>query len=335
MVILPGVGVDISVVTEALKDAGNTVLIWLRDHGIKIAVIFGVAYILHRIVEGLIPHVIERSVGVREKRRQTAKDREEIEQRSETLSHFLVGAMKAVIWVVAVFMVLPEMNVEIGPLVAGAGIVGIAIGFGAQNLIRDILSGIFIIMEDQYGKGDVVTVAGIIGTVESVNIRRTMLRDLDGVVHVVPNGEIKTSSNYTKDWSRIKLDVPVAYGEDLDKVIAVINRVGQELFEDQEWRPFLITPPQVLRVNKFGDSGIDIRILGETKPLRQWAVGGELRLRLKKAFDKEGIEIPWPHTKLYLGDKAALDLLAKYGGVPPVVMDVVGERKEEGDTVDG
>jgi len=199
-------------------------------------------------------------------------------------------------------MILSELGVNIGPLLAGAGIAGIAIGFGAQSLVRDVLSGLFIIMENQYGKGDVVRIADIAGLVEEVNIRRTILRDLDGIVHVVPNGEIRVASNFTKEYSRVNLNISVAYGEDLDHAMQVINRVGREMAEEEYWAEAILKPPEALRVDNLGDSGIDIKILGETKPIRQWEVMGELRKRLKKAFDEEGIEIPWPHTKIYFGD---------------------------------
>jgi len=203
--------------------------------------------------------------------------------------------------VVAAVMLLSELGINITPLLAGAGVLGVAIGFGAQNLIRDFLSGLFIFLEDQFNQGDVVEIAGRSGVVEEINLRRTVLRDLDGILHIIPNGEITISSNYTRDWARVKLDVPVAYGEDLDRVIAVINRVGKELAADKEFGPKIKTPPQVLRVQNFGDSGIDIRILGDVKPMEQWTVTGELRKRIKKTFDQEGIEIPWPHVKVYYG----------------------------------
>ena len=147
--------------------------------------------------------------------------------------------------------------------------------------------------------GDVVKIADVAGLVEDINLRRTVLRDLDGIVHFVPNGEIRVASNYTKELARVNMNVSVAYGEDLDRVISVINRVGKELSEDPAWAPSILTPPQALGVDKLGDSDIEIKILGETKPMRPWAIMRELRLRLKKAFDKEGIEIPWPHTKVY------------------------------------
>ena len=199
-------------------------------------------------------------------------------------------------------MILAEIGVNITPLLAGAGIAGVAFGFGAQSVVKDMLRGLFIIAQNQYNKGDVVRIAGITGLVEDVNMWRTVMRDLDGIVHTIPNGEVTTSSNYTKEWSRVNLNISVAYGEDLDHVIAVLNRVGAELAEDNTFGPMIIGTPRVLRVDNFGDSAIEIKILGETKPLKQWDVTGELRKRIKKAFDEEDIEIPWPHIKLYYGD---------------------------------
>ncbi len=140
------------------------------------------------------------------------------------------------------------------------------------------------------------------GLVQEVTLRRTILRDLDGIVHVIPNGEITVASNYTRDYSRVNLNISVGYGEDLDRAIQVINRIGLEMAEEPEWKRKIITPPQVLRVDNLGDSGIDLKILGDTKPLEQWGIMGELRLRLKRAFDQEGIEIPWPHTMVYFGN---------------------------------
>ena len=137
--------------------------------------------------------------------------------------------------------------------------------------------------------------------VEEITLRKTVLRDLDGAVHHVPNGEIRVASNYTRKFSRVNLNISVAYDTDLDRAMSVINRVGQELAADEYWGKLILRPPQALRVDKLGDSGIEIKILGDVKPVEQWAVTGELRLRLKKAFDAEGIEIPWPHTKVYFG----------------------------------
>ena len=290
-VIVSRYGVNI---TPALKVVGG----WLLEHGVPILLIILLSLLAYKVAKVVTPKVVERSITIRGRGRRA---KAELAKRAHTLSGFLTTAVGAVIVIIAIFMILSELGTNIAPLLAGAGVAGIAIGFGAQSLIRDFLSGLFIILEDQYSKGDVVRIAGIAGLVEDINLRRTVLRDLDGIVHSIPNGEIKTASNYTRDWSRVNLDIPVAYGEDLDRVIEVINRVGKELAEDETLGPMIITAPQVLRVNNFGDSAIELKVLGETKPLKQWEVTGELRKRVKKAFDEEGIEIPWPHVKLYLG----------------------------------
>ncbi len=271
---------------------------WLAESGIRILVIVVIAVALYFALRHLTPRLIKRTVAQRMK----GELEEAIKQRSDTLSSVLIKASLGIIVILALVTILPEFGINITAMLAGIGIIGIAIGFGAQSLIGDYLSGIFILLEDQYDVGDVVRVAGIAGLVEEVGLRRTVLRDLDGLVHSIPNGEIKAASNFTKGYSRVNLNISVAYGEDLDRVIKVINRVCKEMAGEPEWNADFITPPQVLRVDNLGDSGIDIKILGDTKPIRQWAVTGELRLRLKRTFDAEGIEIPWPHTKVYFGN---------------------------------
>ena len=271
---------------------------WLESSGIRILIIIAIAVASYLVLRHFIPLLIKRTVALRMK----GELEEEIKKRSDTLCSLLTKIALGIIVILALVTILPEFGINITGMLVGLGIVGIAIGFGAQSLIRDYLSGIFILLEDQYDVGDVVRVAGIAGLVEEVGLRRTVLRDLDGIVHSVSNGEIKTASNFTKGYSRVNLNISVAYGEDLDRVIKVINRVCKEMAEEPKWKADFITTPQVLRVNNLGDSGIDIKILGDTKPIKQWAVMGELRLRLKRTFDAEGIEIPWPHTKVYFGD---------------------------------
>lgn len=320
--ILPWVGVDISPLLSWLRNTGVSIGAWFGSHGIRLLIIIALAIIAHQIVKRLIPRIVTRMItrkarGGPARKVKEVRDRlipwlsereekgrlpEEIKQRADTLSHFLVRTVVVIIWVVAAFMMLAEIGVSITPLLATAGVVGVAIGFGAQSLIRDVIAGFFIIMEDQYAIGDVVKGANVIGLVEDIDIRKTVLRDLDGIVHIVPNGEIRVASNYTKDWARVNLNISVAYGEDLDHVIAVINRVGQEMADEEYWRPLILSVPQVLRVDDLGTHGIEIKILGETKPIYQWEAMGELRKRIKKAFDQEGIEIPWPHLKLYFGE---------------------------------
>lgn len=299
LLVLSFAGVDIGRVTDDLKEVGDDVLDWLKGSGIRVVVIVGIAILLQQIARSLIPHAVHGQVVRKEKKKRLI---EEAEQRAETLSGFLVGVAVTLVWVAAFFMVLPEFKINIGPLLAGAGIVGIAIGFGAQGLIRDILSGLFIILEDQYAKGDWVQLGSIDGEVEYLGLRRTILRDFDGTHHTIPNGQITIASNYSKDWACVNMDVSVGYGEDMDHVMAVINEVCEDMAAETEWKRAIIQVPRVLRIQKFGDSGIDIKVWGTTKPMMQWGAMGEIRRRVKRRFDEEGIEIPWPHLKLYFGE---------------------------------
>ena len=285
--------------------------IWLRlqdwagahvPNFVRIVLIPALAWLLSRLARRLIRR-LERLADDGDPATQN-----EAERRAATLGRVLRQVSAIFVWGTAAMLVLSELGVSIGPILAAAGIMGLAVGFGAQTLVKDVISGFFILLENQYRKGDVVTIAGASGVVEDINLRRTLLRDLDGIVHTVPNGEISVSSNFTKSYSRVNLNISVGYNEDLDRAIAVINRVGKELAEDPAWSAQILKPPQVLRVDNLGDSGIDIKVVGDTKPIQQWAIMGELRLRIKKAFDQEGIEIPWPHTKVYFGN--ALDISA-------------------------
>ena len=199
-------------------------------------------------------------------------------------------------------MILSEFTINIVAFLTGASVLGVAVGFGAQWLVKDVIAGLFIIMENQFHKGVVIKIAGESGVVEEINLRRTILRDLDGVYHVVPNGEIRVASNYTKRFARVNITISVAYETDLDKAIAVIDRVGREMASDPKWASLITSPPKAVRVDNLGESGIDFRVVGDTKPSAQWDVTGELKLRLKKAFDKEGIEIPYQHTKVIFGN---------------------------------
>jgi len=270
---------------------------WLLDPGIRILIILIIGGILWFILRRILRPIVSRTM-VRTK----GESRRGIEKQTDTLTGVFTGVARIVVLVIVLLLILSELGVNIGPILAGFGVAGIAVGFGAQYLIRDLIAGVFVIMENQYRVGDVASVAGITALVEDITLRKTVLRDLDGVVHHVPNGEIRTASNYTRHFSRVNIDFPVAYGTDLDHAIEVMNRVGMELAEDEKWKALMVTPPQVLRVNKLGDSGIDIKMLCDVKPSEQWGIMGELRLRMKKAFDSEGIEIPWPHAKVYFGN---------------------------------
>ena len=231
----------------------------------------------------------------------------EVNKRIATLSSVTYRTMLFGVLAIVIVTILPEFGVNAAALIAGLGLFGLAVGFGAQNLVKDIINGMFILAENQYGVGDVVTVAGITGVVEDLNLRRTILRDLDGTVHSVGHSQIDITSNWTKSYSRVNLNVGVAYESNLDHVIQVINRVGKELAEDPHFSSKITDPPHVLRVDNFGDSSIDIKIIGETAPIEQWGVMGELRLRLKKAFDAEGIEIPFPQRTVHMAVAAATE----------------------------
>ncbi len=276
----------------------STVTDWLVSHGVRIFIILLISAALYIVLRRLIPLLLKQTV---KKRGKSKKAEDEAEKRVQTLARIFMGTGAVLIVITAGFMILSELGINIYPPLAGFGVIGVALGFGAQYLIRDLIAGFFVLVENQYNIGDWVSIAGIDGSVQEINMRRTVLRDFDGTVHVVPNGEIKTASNYSKEWARVNLNISVAYGTDLDHAIAVINRVGAEMVEEPYWKGLILTAPQALRVDNLGDSGIDIKVLGQTKPIRQWEVMGELRKRLKQAFDDEGIEIPWPHTKVYFG----------------------------------
>ncbi|MBM2831487.1 MAG: mechanosensitive ion channel protein, partial [Dehalococcoidia bacterium] len=213
-----------------------------------------------------------------------------------------VSVGSIVIFLTTAFLLLSELEINIAALLAGFGVAGIAIGFGAQNLVKDLISGLIITMENQYNVGDVIRIAEVSGVVESVNLRRTTLRDMDGALHIVPNGEIRVTSNFTKVWSRANLNISVAYKEDVDRVMAVIKKTWEDMARELQWGPsFIAKTPGLLRVDELGDSAVVIKVAGETQPLKQWDVMAELRRRIKKEFDAQGIEIPWPHMKVFMG----------------------------------
>lgn len=274
---------------------------WMVVHGSRIGVAIALGILAWFLLTKLVRPVIRRTV-VEHSRGESPHG---MEKRADTLSKVFIGAGKGIIVVIVLFVVLDEAGVPIGPMLAGFGVAGLAVGFGAQYLIRDLIAGSFIIMENQYRVGDWARINDVYGEVEEVNLRKTVLRDLDGLVHHIPNGAINIASNATRHFARVNLNIRVAYNTDLDHAIEVINRVGNELALDKKWTAKILTAPQVRRVNDLGDSGIEIKILGDVDAGEQWGVGGELRLRLKKAFDTEGIEIPWSYTKVFFADSSS------------------------------
>jgi moderate conductance mechanosensitive channel len=220
--------------------------------------------------------------------------------RAETVGSVLKSIATVVVWTIAVMMILAEFGVSLGPLIAGAGIAGVALGFGAQSVVKDFLSGIFMLLEDQYGVGDVVDVGEAVGTVEALTLRTTRLRAIDGAVWHVPNGEIRRVGNMSQQWSRALLDVEVAYGTDLAHARDVIARVADEVFREPDWTRVILEPPEIWGVEALGADAIAIRLVLKTKPGEQWALQREIRARLKQAFDAEGIEIPFPQRTIWV-----------------------------------
>jgi small-conductance mechanosensitive channel len=259
----------------------NAVAQWLLTNGTRVVAIIIGAFVAIWIVR-IFVHKSKRKIG--------DPDRVGIERakRTETLARIVETTFRVVILLGALLMVLKQVGIEIGPLLAGAGIVGLAVGFGAQSLVKDIIGGFFILLENLMNVGDIVKIAGSAGVVESINLRVTVLRDLDGNVHIVPNGEIG-----------------VAYKEDVDEVIRILEDVADTMRKDGDFATFILDPLEVLGLDSFGDSSINIKVRLRTLPAKQWVVAREFRKRIKKAFDEKGIEIPFPHRTLYIGEASS------------------------------
>jgi small-conductance mechanosensitive channel len=292
-------GVDIG---PTMKGVGD----WFLDHGIRILIIILVGWFIYKILGIIMPLFVMRYVVEKGKKR---RSRGYLRQRSKTLGRVVTQVIGLFIILIAFFMILSELGMDITPLLASAGVAGIVIGLAAQDAVRDFINGFTIMMEDHYNVGDVVKTKDIIGEVEEMGLRRTVLRDLKGILHVVPNGEIRVSSNYTRSISRAFFEIDVAYKEDLDRVMDIIKQTWEELAADPEWDNKIISKtPWLLRVEDFADSGITIRCVGDTRPMEQWGVMGELRRRIKRVFDEKGVEIPWPHIKLYMGEEESVEV---------------------------
>jgi small conductance mechanosensitive channel len=218
----------------------------------------------------------------------------ELKQRAQTIRRLLDGTLLFLVIVIIGAMVLMELGVQVAPLLAGAGIVGIAVSLGAQSLVKDILAGFLILIEDQFAIGDSVAVAGVSGVVERMTLRATTLRDLEGTAHIVPNGEMRVVSNKTKGWSRVVLRIGVAYETDLERAMEVLRQIGGELFKDADWKSRLLEEPTVAGVDDLRASDIALLFLVKTLPGEQWAVAREARQRIVKTFARENIEMPYP-----------------------------------------
>jgi len=264
-------------------------ILWLQTSGLKIAIIIVAGIVVQIVVSNLTRRLLTSTLAkhVVGQRSDTGR-----KKRVNTLHQVFTKTLGAVIFLIVFLMVFIELGVNVTPILTGAGIVGIAVGFGAQDMVKNLFHGIFILLEDQYSEGDVVTLAGITGTVEEFDLRRTVLRDLDGTQHHIPNGEIAVASNKTKGWSRIHMNIGIGYSTDLKKLAEVVNTEGDAL---QAAHEAVIEPPRLAGVEEFADSSIIVKILGKVQPGKQWELSREFRKMLKEAFEREKIEIPFPH----------------------------------------
>ena len=269
---------------------------------VRILVILVLLWVVSWVVHKALHRFQER---LAHKGEQAGKAGAEQAKRAETLTHLLRQLVRIAVLVVGGLVILKEVGVEIAPILAGAGILGLAVGFGAQNLVRDVISGFFLILENQVRVGDVAIINGTGGLVEAIAFRTISLRDLSGTVHIFPNGTITTLANMTRDWSAYVFEIGIAYGEDSDRATELIRRVGEELAADAYYGPLIKEPMEVFGVDKLGDSSVVIKGRIKTWPIHQWEVGRELLRRVKKTFDAEGVEIPFPQRSVHLHHEVA------------------------------
>ena len=265
---------------------------WLRSHGVLLLVILVVAALVHWLARLAVRRV--------QRRFETAEGLSaELDlQRANTLTHALSYLTRVVIWTLAALLLLGQVGVNLGPLIAGAGIAGVALGFGAQSLVKDFLSGFFILLENQYGVGDVITVntdEQLTGKVERIDLRVTQVRGYDGTLHFIPNGTISVVGNRTRGWARAIVDVGVGYGEDVDRVREVLEELFEEMGQDEKIRGWFLDGPKVVGVENLGEYEVVVRTIADVRPSKRFDATRELRRRIKHRFDERGIEIPFPY----------------------------------------
>ncbi|MEL7207557.1 MAG: mechanosensitive ion channel family protein [Actinomycetota bacterium] len=325
------------------SDLGAGAADWLVDRPLRILIILAVAWILNRVLRRSVKRFGDRAVARSERERiQLERQRERgqpveglngrAEQRTKTITSVLSSFASGAIWVAAAMFVLDQLDLSLAPLLAGAGVIGIMLGFGAQTIVADFLAGIFMLIEDQYGVGDVIDVGEVTGSVEKVSLRVTTLRDVNGTVWHVPNSEIKRIGNLSQLWSRAVLDIEVSYDTDLRRAEGVIQRVADGLWQDPEFTAGdIIDPPEVWGVQNLGADGIAIRLVVKTDPAEQWVIARELRLRIKEAFDEAGIEIPFPQRTVWLRhEEPASGAAAPAVDVAPIRLPAVTDDLMEG-----
>ncbi len=277
---------DLSTLLAATRD-------WALSTGIKIFLIAAFTLILIKVIKVVSKRLS--SVFVKK------IEDEEAEKRVMTLTSVIQNFLIILVIVVAVMTIIGQLGIEIAPLLATAGIAGVAIGFAAQNLIKDVINGFFLLLWDQIRVGDVVQISGKGGLVEMINLKMTVLRDLAGNVHYIPNGNIDVVTNMTKDYSRYVFDIGVAYREDVDEVTDIIREIDNELRQDPDFKEDILEPIEIFGLDQFADSAIIIKARTTTRPIKQWRIAREFNRRLKKKFDERDIEIPFPHATIYMG----------------------------------
>ncbi len=280
----------------------ETLAEWLYDPGLAVAAIIIISIVLYHVAGAIVAQLIRQTVRPGPLNSLTESD---AHKRQETLISLFSALMKFLVSVTAVLLLIRQLfpHVDLTPIFASAGIVGIALGFGAQSIVRDFFSGFFIIMENQYRVGDTVDIEGAAGTVERITIRSTVLRDFDGNVHFIPNGSIVKVVNKTMGFSKANLTITVKPDSDVDKVKRIINRVGKKMAKEELWIGKIIDPPKFWNIGNFSDVSLDVTIVTTTQPSEQWSVAGELRMRLLEEFAQNGIELA--HTPAGLGKKAS------------------------------
>lgn len=293
----------------------------------KVLVVLIVFWIAMMVVKSLLRRLEHRLI---QRGKEEGEVPTESAKRAETLVRLLRQGVIIAMWVVVLLVILRQMGVDVGPLLASAGVVGLAIGFGAQNLVRDVISGFFMILENQVRVGDVAIVNGTGGLVEAINFRTIVLRDLAGTVHVFPNGTVTTLSNMTKEWSAYVFNLGIAYKEDVDRVSEIIRSVAQTLREDPHFGALMIDDAEIFGLDQFGDSSVVIKGRLKTKPIKQWEVGREFQRRIKQAFDEQGVEIPFPHRSIYFGEASHPFLAKLLNERPPQQDDEPGSEPETG-----
>jgi moderate conductance mechanosensitive channel len=287
----------------------NRALDWVVSNGLGIAIILALTFVALKVA-GLLAAKLVAFLSRDERDHESKK-------RADTLSQVIRWVLRTGILLVAAVMLLGQLGVQIGPVIAAAGVVGLAVGFGAQNLVQDVISGFFLLLEDQVRVGDVVQLGDKGGLVEKITLRMVILRDFNGSVHYVRNGKIDVVTNMTKEYSQYVFDIGVAYREDTDEVTKVIEAVGKDLQDDPAFKDDILAPVEVVGVDKFADSAVILKARFKTKPIKQWRVGREFNRRLKKRFDELNIEIPFPHITLYPGKD-------KKGDSPTLKVEVQG-----------